>query len=245
MKNKVIMVVLSIVLFIITALTLSDDRTINFTTKPIKDTMSQIDSMFTIKRENTSLENAIIKELQKEINDLKETLELNRTLSEYDYINATVVNRNIGYWYSTLTIDKGLKNGIDNGDAVITNDGLIGKTIQCSNFSCTVKLLTSDNDNKISIKINNEDKYYYGLLVGYDFIRNIYKIEGVSDIKSIKEGLTVTTTGLTDYFPSGILIGNVSSIIKDEYDLTAIIEVTPSVDFNDINIVTVLKRKNK
>ncbi len=245
MKNKVIMVVLSIVLFIITALTLSDDKTINFTTKPIKDTMAQIDSMFTIKRENTSLENTIIKELQKEINDLKETLELTRTLSEYDYINATVVNRNIGYWYNTLTIDKGLKNGINNGDAVITNDGLIGKTIQCSNFSCTVKLLTSDNDNKISIKINNEDKYYYGLLVGYDFNRNIYKIEGVSDVNNIKEGLTVTTTGLTDYFPSGILIGNVSSIIKDEYDLTAVIEVIPSVDFNDINIVTVLKRKNK
>ena len=83
------------------------------------------------------------------------------------------------------------------------------------------------------------------MLVGYDSIKDVYKIEGVSDINDIKEGLDVTTTGLTDYFPSGILIGNVSSIIKDEYDLTAIIEVTPSVDFNNINIVTVLKRKTK
>lgn len=245
MKNKVIMVVLSIILFLITALTLGDDRDINFTTKPIKDVVTRLDGIFAIKEKNTSLENSMIKELQKEINDLKETLKLNSLKSEYDYINATVVNRNIGYWYNNLTIDKGLKNGIDNGDAVITHDGLIGKTIQCSNFSCTVKLLTSDNDNKISIKINNEDKYYYGLLVGYDSIKDVYKIEGVSDINDIKEGLDVTTTGLTDYFPSGILIGNVSSIIKDEYDLTAIIEVTPSVDFNDINIVTVLKRKTK
>lgn len=245
MKNRMIMVVLAIILFLITALTLSDDRNINFTTKPIKDSMASLGSVFSVKRENTAMENSMIKELQKEITDLKEALKLNSVLSEYDYINATVVNRNIGYWYNNLTIDKGLKNDIDNGDAVITNDGLIGKTIQCSNFSCTVKLLTSDNDNKISIKINNEDKYYYGLLVGYDSIRNRYKIEGVSDINNIKEGLTVTTTGLTDYFPSGILIGSVSSIIKDEYDLTAIIEVTPSVNFNDINIVTILKRKNK
>lgn len=245
MKNRMIMVVLAIILFLITALTLSDDRNINFTTKPIKDSMASLGSVFSVKRENTAMENSMIKELQKEITDLKEALKLNSVLSEYDYINATVVNRNIGYWYNNLTIDKGLKNDIDNGDAVITNNGLIGKTIQCSNFSCTVKLLTSDNDNKISIKINNEDKYYYGLLVGYDSIRNRYKIEGVSDINNIKEGLTVTTTGLTDYFPSGILIGSVSSIIKDEYDLTAIIEVTPSVDFNDINIVTILKRKNK
>ena len=53
----------------------------------------------------------------------------------------------------------------------------------------------------------------------------------------------VTTTGLTDYFPSGILIGHVSKVVKDEYDLNSIIEVTPSVSFNDVSIVTVLNRK--
>ena len=53
----------------------------------------------------------------------------------------------------------------------------------------------------------------------------------------------VTTTGLTDYFPSGILIGHVAKVVKDEYDLNSIIEVTPSVSFNDISIVTVLNRK--
>ena len=53
----------------------------------------------------------------------------------------------------------------------------------------------------------------------------------------------VTTTGLTDYFPSGILIGHVSKVVKDEYDLNSIIEVKPSVSFNDISIVTILNRK--
>ena len=55
----------------------------------------------------------------------------------------------------------------------------------------------------------------------------------------------VTTTGLTDYFPSGILIGHVSKIVKDEYDLNSIIEVIPSVNYDDISIVTVLNRKAK
>lgn len=246
MKNRIIMIILVVILFLITALTLSDDKTLNFTTKPIKDTISYIDSVFVSKKENTNFENAEIKELQKEISDLKDALKLNSVKSEYDYINATVVNRNIGYWYNSLTIDKGLKNNIQDGDAVITNDGLIGKTMQCSNFSCSIKLFTSDEiNNKISVKINNEDNFYYGLLTSYDSIRNVYKIEGVSDVNSIKKGYLVTTTGLTDYLPSGLLIGSVSKIVKDEYDLTAIIEVTPSVDFNDINFVTILKRKTK
>ena len=63
------------------------------------------------------------------------------------------------------------------------------------------------------------------------------------DSRKIKEGDMVTTTGLTDYFPSGILIGYVSKIVKDEYDLNSIIEVKPSVSFNDVSIVTVLNRK--
>ena len=53
----------------------------------------------------------------------------------------------------------------------------------------------------------------------------------------------VTTTGLTDYFPSGILIGYVSEVVMDEYDLNSIIKVKPSVSFNDVSIVTILNRK--
>ena len=115
MKNRIIMIILVVILFLITALTLSDDKTLNFTTKPIKDTISYIDSVFVSKKENTNFENAEIKELQKEISDLKDALKLNSVKSEYDYINATVVNRNIGYWYNSLTIDKGSKNGIKKG----------------------------------------------------------------------------------------------------------------------------------
>ena len=165
-------------------------------------------------------------------------------MSEYTYINATVINRNIGYWYNTLTIDKGSKNGIKQGDAVITNKGLIGRIIGVSNFSSTVKLLTTTEiNNKISIKVTSSDGKHYGLLSGYDLNNNIYRIEGITNADNIKNGDLVTTTGLTDYFPSGILIGYVSRIVKDEYDLNSIIEVKPSVSFNDFSIVTILNRR--
>lgn len=197
------------------------------------------------KVEKTDLYYSEIQELQKEIAELKSTLELNATLSEYTYVNATVVNRNVGKWYNILNIDKGSKNGIKKGDAVITSKGIIGKIIKVSNFSSTVKLLTTDEiSNKISVKIVNNSKYY-GLLVGYDKTKNVYLLEGITDPDSVSKGDMVTTTGLTDYFPSGILIGYVSKVIKDEYDLNSVIEVKPSVDFDDISIVTVLNRKAK
>ena len=47
-------------------------------------------------------------------------------------------------------------------------------------------------------------------------------------------------TGLGDIFPSGILIGNVDSITKDNFDLSKTVLVSSSVNFDNINYVTVL-----
>lgn len=271
LKYIIIVIVSFALLLGISSYTIDDDKDLNFFEKAIKDTTTFIQKIFYApikfvsnelevfnekkdlykkytklkeKVEKTDLYYAQIEELQKEVTELKSTLDLNATLSEYTYINATVVNRNIGYWYNNLTIDKGSKNGVKKGDAVITNSGLIGKITNVSNFSSTVKLLTSDEiSNKISIKIDSDDEYLYGLMVGYNKEYNIYKIEGITNSDKIEEGDLVTTTGLTDYFPSGIIIGKVSKVVKDEYDLDSVVEVIPSVNFEDISIVTVLNRK--
>ena len=57
-------------------------------------------------------------------------------------------------------------------------------------------------------------------------------------------GDKVYTSGMGGVFLGGILIGTVSDITTDEYDLAKIINVTPTVDFSDINYVTILKRKS-
>ena len=270
-KYIIIIIVSFAILLGISSYTIDDDKELNFFEKAIKDTTTFIQKIFYApikfvsnelevfnekkdlykkytklkeKVEKTDLYYAQIEELQKEVTELKSSLDLNATLSEYTYVNATVVNRNIGYWYNNLTIDKGSKNGVKLGDAVITSNGMVGKVTSVSNFSSTVKLLTSDEiSNKISIKIKSKNEYLYGLLIGYEKENNIYKIEGITNSENIEEGDLVTTTGLTDYFPSGIIIGKVSRVVKDEYDLNCIVEVIPSVNFEDISIVTVLNRK--
>ena len=51
-------------------------------------------------------------ELKQEINRLKGELNIEHVLSDYDYLNATVISRNATSWYNVLTIDKGSNNGI-------------------------------------------------------------------------------------------------------------------------------------
>ena len=85
--------------------------------------------------------------LQKEIEELKDVLELNRTLTEYDPVNATILSRNKSYWFNTITIDKGYKSGIEENMAVITKNGLIGKISKVYKNSSEIKLITSDDIN--------------------------------------------------------------------------------------------------
>lgn len=182
------------------------------------------------------------KETLKELNDLKENLNIDDSLIEYDQINAYAINRDVGYWYDTITLNKGEMDGIKEGMAVINSKGLIGKITKISYTTSTIKLLTGiDLNNKISVKIEVEGDYLYGLLSSYQ--NNLFIIEGISDNREIKEGSIITTTGLDSVFPSGVNIGVVSKTSSDNFDLTRTVYMKSSADFDNINYVIVLKRK--
>ncbi len=189
------------------------------------------------KQESIGLSNEILKEN----NELKELLKLNETLSDREYINATVINRNIAYWFNEITINKGFKSGISEGMAVINSKGLIGKIIKTSANTSKVKLLTDEHmEDKISVKIEYNDHFVYGLLSNYkdgEFI-----INGISNNIEINEGAKVITSGLTDLFPSGILIGYVDEVTFDNFDLAKTLKVKSEIDFDDIYYVTILNR---
>lgn len=185
-------------------------------------------------------------ELEDEIEKLQKTLKLTQTLSKDAYLNATVVNRNLGYWYNTITIDKGSANGVEMDMPVVVSEGLVGKVTKVTKFNSTVKLMTSDDiNNKISVKINVDGKNVYGLLSGYDAKSKHFIVEGIADNTEIKKDSMVLTTGMGDVFPSGILVGRVAKITTDNFDLARTVEVKAGVDFNDIRYVTILKRQGE
>ncbi len=203
--------------------------------KELKNKEEQIDSVVS---QNDNLRD--------EVNKLKDTLNLNTILSDKVYMNATVVTRNIGYWYDEVTIDKGSKNGIEKGMAVVNPKGLVGQITKVSNYSSTVKLLSNENmSDKISVKIKVADKYVYGLISQYDSKTNTYTVEGISENVDIEEGADVVTTGMGTIFPSGLMVGKVNKVTTDNFDLSKVVEVQASVNFDDLDYLTVLKRKTE
>jgi len=267
-----LIVIIIVVIIAILSHVLKQDKKLNFVEVIIKDTVVGIqrvvyfpfkwiggvindyNDLKNVLEENKILKNNIDEvesvkaeniELKRELETLKEELEIDYVLTDYSYLNATVVSRNTGYWYNTITINKGSHNGIEEGMVVINKQGLIGKVAAISNFTSEVKLITTpDTNNKISVSISNGDNKITGLLNSYDYESNLLQVEGISNTENVNVGDYVYTSGLGGVFPSGILIGKVENISTDVYDLSKIINVLPSVLFDDINYVSVLKRED-
>lgn len=181
-------------------------------------------------------------ELEEEIKELKDLLGIKNTLSEFDIINATVIERNTAYWFNLLTINKGKKDGINVGMAVVTNEGIVGRIENVSYLTSTVKLITSnDTNNKISVRIDSKDKKYNSILTTDENGNMI--ITGIDKDNNIKIGDPVTSSGLSNVFPSGIIIGKVSRIENDEYGTSKKLFIESQTNMNDIRFVGVLSRK--
>ena len=182
--------------------------------------------------------------LEKEIKELKELLELNKTLTEHTPVNATVLSRNKSYWFNTMTIDKGKSAGIKKDMAVITKQGLIGKISRVSDNSSEVKLITSDDVNfKVSVAIRTDNKDNYAVLNGYDKDTGLIKVTGIDKTTKINKGDIVVTSGLGEMFPAGIYIGTVEKGESDKYNLSQTLYIKTYQDFNNVHYVTILKVK--
>ncbi len=233
---------------------LSVEKVITYPFVFVKNKISDYNELKDIQKDNDILKTSIDRidsveaenvELRRQLEALKSELNIDYTLSDYDYLNATVISRNVGYWFNIITIDKGSYSGVEKDMVVINAKGLIGKVIRTTSFTSDVRLITtSDTNNKISVSISNGSDNLYGLINSFDYSDNYLEVEGISNTKNVSIGDRVYTSGLGGIFPSGILIGEVSDITTDSYDLAKLIKVSPSVDFNDINYVSVLKRKS-
>lgn len=253
---KIVVTVSIVVIFLALAISVHMSRSNFFGEGIVKDIVMTIDKIvmypFTAlngekdvdQTESYLIQKNVNTSLEEEIQELKDVLELNRTLTEYTPINATILSRNKSYWFNQIMIDKGSKDGIKEDMAVVTKDGLVGKISRVYRNSSEIKLITSDDVNyKVSVTIQTGNGDSYAILNGYDSDTECVMVTGVDKMSTVKQGDTIITSGLGGMFPGGIYVGVVQDIKSDKYDLSKTLYIKTSQDFNNIHYVTVLKEK--
>ena len=175
-------------------------------------------------------------ELKKENKELKDILNIDYSSTDYELINASVIERNNTYWLAELTINKGSDDLVSKNQIVITKNGMIGKVISVSDKTSIIKLITAFSE-PILVDINGLSK----VMTSDNY--NLY-IKGINNEDNISKGDKVITSGLSNNYPRGILIGEIEEIKISSDKVGKIARVKLSQSLDDIRFVSALKRKN-
>ena len=180
-------------------------------------------------------------ELANENKELRELLKLEESISDFNYVNATVITRNTSYFFSVFTINKGSSSGVKKDMAVVTSGGLVGVVDSVTKNTSNIRMITSsDTRNKVSVKISSS-KNTINSIMSVDENRQMVAL-GIDKNIDIKKGDIVTTSGLSDVFPPGIIIGYVEKVVNDDYRTSKKVYIKLSSNVQDIRYVAVLKR---
>ncbi|WP_346243343.1 rod shape-determining protein MreC [Shouchella clausii] len=188
-----------------------------------------------------SVERDLLKEENARLVDM---LGIDETLNDYDQISAVVINRSPDAWEQYVGLNRGQTDEVTADMAVVdSRGGLIGKVSRTSKFTSYVQLL-SDNDptNRVSAQVVLEDDTAVGFIEGYDEENDLLIMRKVDVESEIEEGQTVTTSGLGDVYPAGLLIGEVDHTEADEYGLSQNVYIRPTADFSALDYVFIVQR---
>ena len=147
--------------------------------------------------------------LKKDNERLREILSLQGS-SNNDKISAAVISRKTGSWWRQIILNKGSKDGVEIGSAVIGPGGLLGRISNTSLFTSSVTLLTSP-ESKVGVWVDRTQ--INGLLVG--LADNYPGLILYSKDADIKVGDFVSSSPASTLLPPNIPIGIVKSVSEE------------------------------
>jgi len=165
---------------------------------------------------------------------LRELLDFKRN-THLKIIPSRIINKGIQANINSLTIDVGKSVGVRPNQAVLTPDGIIGKTIQTGKISSQVQSI-SDNNFRLSVRIMPSGAV--GILRWYK--NNVCKIYEVQKNVNINIGDRVITSGFSNIYPPKLPVGNVSGVYDERGSYQKVVNVEIQDDFESIQNVFVV-----
>ena len=168
---------------------------------------------------------------------LEKLLEFKRKLI-YSSVAASVVGRDPSRWNSSLIVDKGTKDGIEEGAPVVDALGVVGKVVEVGASKSKVILLT---DPQFSVAASVQRPRESGLVSG-TLKGNVCRLKYFDPHVEIRVGDQVVTSKLSESFPESILVGEVVYVEEQPNDDGRECLIRPAVNFSQIEEVLIIRK---
>lgn len=147
---------------------------------------------------------------------------------------ARVIGRDPSRWYESITIDRGSRDGalVDRG--VELPAGIVGTVIKVFPSTAVVLLIT---DRQSAIPVVVQRTREQGIVEGA--VGGRVRLKYLPPSSDIREGDVILTSGLTEPFPKGLLVGRVIGVDRPEGALYPEVELAPAADLSRLEEVLV------
>lgn len=138
-----------------------------------------------------------------------------------------------------ISISRGSKDGIKVGMAVVEQGALVG-TIQSVGPHTAKVFLVIDPNFRVAALDQNQPDQPTGTIQGQ--IGNGLQMDEIAQNETINPGDTIVTSGLGGSVETGLIIGHVQSISKQDNGVFQTAQVTSGIQFSRLEIVYVVVR---
>ena len=172
---------------------------------------------------------------------LRELMDLRAQRRDFVFESAKILEHSDTNWTSTLTLDRGTNCGLAVNDCVVSAEGyLVGVVSEVGTNWATV-LTVIDTDIELGARIFRTSEV---AVAEGDFTlmgQKRLKLSYLPPAASLLAGDYIVTSGLGGYYPSGLVIGTVTSVKTDDDGLAQYAVITPMVDLDALSEVFVIK----
>ncbi len=176
-----------------------------------------------------------------ELENFRKLYKLDQDYKDYPKVAATVISYDPLNWYSTITIDKGSREGLTEDMNVIADEGLVGIITEVGVNHSKVRLIIDDASNVGGMFRNTGDTCNVkGNLELFD--NGLIEMNVIKKDALIEVGDEIVTSKISSKFLPGILIGYVDSISSDSNNMSQSGYVRPVVDFSKLDTVLVITK---
>ncbi len=230
-------------------------KTANEVTGAISNRYNSIEYYFQLKRTNDSLvkANAALYnklrqdfEIPDSVNKIAiDTMRLDssNTIRKYLYMEAKVIHNSVNLLNNYIELHRGKLQGVQPDMGVIdVNNAVVGTVIDVSNnYAVVMSLLHEQSNLSARLKKGGETG-----IVSYDGkTPGMLYLKDISKSAKINSGDTVITSGFSDKFPGGLLVGYVKDIINDPGSSTFTARLTPAADFEKLQYAYIINNLQK
>lgn len=158
-------------------------------------------------------------------------------MQHFDFVMARVISNSLAQPHNYITINRGYNQGVKPQMGVVDQNGVVGVVnVVGPNSARVISLLNTDL--MISCRLKNQDAF--GPLSWDGHSPQFAVLREIPKHIPYQVGDTVLTSGFSDMFPEGLIVGTVVGKAQVEDDSFASLKVKLTTNFSQLSAVRVI-----